>query len=179
MFPTRWELLWQTQKLPNRWVLDMYNLTILNIDRCIKKSFGFPLTQHLVCWNAQCSGWAAQQPHERARSTGATGLVVNVRSTFWGEHGRSLMHMPGRFLFGVFFTQSNCYTCVWLWYTFTRKTSQICVNRTYTRVQGWTGCHEWFKLAISLEGFTACVNHGDLYLRPGPYLQRWAKMRFL
>lgn len=47
----------------------------------------------------------------------------------------------------------------WLWYTFTRKTSQICVNRTYTRVQGWTGCHEWFRLAISLEGFTACVNH--------------------
>ena len=134
----------------------MYNLTIVNIDRCIKMSFGFPLTQHLVCWNALYSGWAAQQPHERARSTGATGLVVNVRSTFWGEHGRSFMHMPGRSLFGVFFTQSNCYTCVWLWYTFTRKTSQICVNRTYTRVQGWTGCHEWFKLAISLEGFTAC-----------------------
>ena len=66
----------------------MYNLTIVNIDRCIKMSFGFPLTQHLVCWNAQCSGWAAQQPHERARSTGATGLVVNVRSTFhfeWGD----------------------------------------------------------------------------------------------
>lgn len=33
------------------------------------------------------------------------------------------------------------------------------MNRSYTRVQGWTGCHEWFRLAISIEGFTACVNH--------------------